>query len=153
MLGDLIAFCQDLNQQLDSLYPDSKIDFSYDLNGSDLPNSYFVKFDRYLLTTILTHLLTNAIKYSPPDSLISLFLSQSPENLSFTISDSGIGILEEEQERIFEPFQRGSNVGHIAGIGLGLAIVKKLVASYPGKMTIQSSVGQGTVFSLFLSKL
>lgn len=153
VLGDLIAFCEDLNQKLYYLYPDSQINFSYDLNCPDLSQGYFVKFDRSLLTTILTHLLTNAIKYSPRNSVVTLFLSQSPEYLIFTISDSGIGILEEEQEQIFEPFQRGSNVGHVAGIGLGLSIVKRFVESYPGKMTIQSTVGQGTIFSVFLSKL
>lgn len=111
-----------------------------------------VKFDPVLLKPVLTHLLANGIKYSPTILTIDLLLLESPEEIIFEIQDYGIGIPETELEKIFEPFQRGSNVGHIAGIGIGLTIARKLITFYGGRIEIKSELGQGTTVSLVIPK-
>jgi signal transduction histidine kinase len=77
-------------------------------------------------------------------------LSCEPDKVVFRIQDEGIGIPKEDQQRLFESFQRASNVGTIPGTGLGLAIVKKCVGLHQGQITVESEVGVGTTFSVTL---
>jgi signal transduction histidine kinase len=68
----------------------------------------------------------------------------------FRITDQGLGIPEEDQQRLFETFYRARNVGTIAGTGLGLAIVKKCVDLHGGHIAVESQVGIGTTFTVTL---
>jgi signal transduction histidine kinase len=83
--------------------------------------------DKNLLRQILTNLLSNAIKYSPEGSTVIFDLVCQDEQAIFYIKDQGIGISPEDQQRLFESFHRGGNVGKISGTGLGLTIAKKAV--------------------------
>ncbi|GAB1543997.1 hypothetical protein NUACC21_66730 [Scytonema sp. NUACC21] len=109
--------------------------------------------DKNLLQPILTNLLSNAMKYSPPSSQIDLQLSSQNENLIFQISDRGIGIPLADRQQLFEPFHRGSNVGEIEGTGLGLSVVKKFVDLHGGQIHVNSTVGEGTTFIVTLPLL
>jgi len=104
--------------------------------------------DKNLLRQILTNLLSNAIKYSPEGSTVTFDLICQDEKAIFHIKDEGIGISPEDQQRLFESFQRGSNVGKISGTGLGLTIVKKAVDLHGGQIVVKSDVGVGTTFSV-----
>ena len=104
--------------------------------------------DKNLLRQILTNLLSNAIKYSPEGSAVTFDLICQDEKAIFDIKDEGIGISPEDQQRLFESFQRGSNVGKISGTGLGLTIVKKAVDLHGGQIVVKSDVGVGTTFSV-----
>ena len=104
--------------------------------------------DKNLLRQILTNLLSNAIKYSPKGSAVTFDLICQDEKAIFDIKDEGIGISPEDQQRLFESFQRGSNVGKISGTGLGLTIVKKAVDLHGGQIAVKSEVGVGTTFSV-----
>jgi signal transduction histidine kinase len=104
--------------------------------------------DKNLLRQILTNLLSNAIKYSPEGSAVTFDLICQDEKAIFDIKDEGIGISPEDQQRLFESFQRGSNVGKISGTGLGLTIVKKAVDLHGGQIAVKSEVGVGTTFSV-----
>jgi signal transduction histidine kinase len=106
--------------------------------------------DKKLLQLILTNLLSNAIKYSPPASTVDLELSCQDGDVIFQIKDAGIGIPAVDQQRLFEPFHRGSNVGDVLGTGLGLAVVKKLVYLHGGQIAVASVVGVGTTFTVTL---
>lgn len=106
--------------------------------------------DKKLLQPILTNLISNAIKYSPPGSTVDLELSCRDGDVIFQIEDAGIGIPAAEQKQLFEPFHRGSNVGDIPGTGLGLAIIKKLVDIHNGQIALASEVGVGTTFTITL---
>ena len=106
--------------------------------------------DEKLLRQILTNLLSNAIKYCPESGTVHFALSCEPDKVVFRIQDEGIGIPKEDQQRLFESFQRASNVGTIPGTGLGLAIVKKCVGLHQGQITVESEVGVGTTFSVTL---
>jgi signal transduction histidine kinase len=99
--------------------------------------------DESLLGHILTNLLVNAAKYSSGKNAARLTLKTEGDHLVFEIHDEGVGIPVEDQERLFKPFQRGRNVGKVAGTGLGLVIVKRCVELHGGEITIQSAEGAG----------
>ncbi len=106
--------------------------------------------DENLLRHILGNLLSNAIKYSYPNSNVYFELLFQNQTVIFRIQDEGIGIPQEDQKQLFEPFHRASNVGTIPGTGLGLAIVKKCLETHGGEITVNSEVGVGTTFTVTL---
>ncbi len=109
--------------------------------------------DKNHLIQMLTNLVDNAIKYSQPEGKVSVSagetLIESKRVLEIAVADTGLGIPEEEQTRIFERFFRGSNnTPSLTGTGLGLAIVQELMQRHGGQATVQSQVGKGSVFTL-----
>jgi signal transduction histidine kinase len=107
-------------------------------------------WDKKLVRSLLSNLLSNAAKYSPPDSPITVSLNHDGQQATIQVCDRGIGIPAPDQTRIQEAFQRGSNVGEIGGTGLGLAIVQVGVSLHSGSWSIDSKEGQGTVVSVTL---
>jgi signal transduction histidine kinase len=105
-----------------------------------------VTADRKLIRQIVTNLLTNAGKYSPEESPVSLSLTRENEALVFRVKDEGVGIPENDRKHLFEAFHRAANVGTVAGTGLGLSIVKHAVDLHGGTITFESTVGAGTEF-------
>jgi signal transduction histidine kinase len=106
--------------------------------------------DAKLLRQILTNLLSNAIKYSPEGGTVSIQLNCEENCIIFSIADEGIGIPKEDRDKLFESFNRASNVGTIAGTGVGLSIVKKCVELHRGQIAVESKVGEGTKFTVRL---
>jgi PAS domain S-box-containing protein len=104
--------------------------------------------DPKLVRQIYVNLLTNAAKYSPDESEISINLTVKDENIITEIKDHGFGIPDDEQGRMFEKFYRGSNaVAHVPdGSGLGLYFVKSLLGLSNGKIWFTSKTGVGTSF-------
>ena len=146
----LIPFCQEIDAKIEYLHPGRTINFSHQLRLWQYPQDNGASFNPTLLAPMLMHLLGNAVKYSPPNSPLEFSLLRTKKHLIFRIRDLGIGIVAAEKELIFEPFQRGSNVEHIAGIGLGLTIVKKMLTLYGGNITIKNRSAQGTLVVLVL---
>lgn len=106
--------------------------------------------DRNKLSQILLNLLTNAIRYTDRDGQITVTLSQTETEIKVEVADTGIGILEEELERIFERFYR-VNKGRsrrTGGTGLGLSSVQILLASMGGRIEVTNQVGRGSQFYL-----
>ncbi len=114
------------------------------------PQKLSVKMDENILKHILFNLLSNAVKYSPESSLVSLNILGEKEQVICEVKDEGIGISVLDQERLFEAFHRGSNVGKISGTGLGMAIVHNAVKLHGGSITVKSQVGAGTTFTVCL---
>ncbi len=106
--------------------------------------------DEKLLRHIVINLLTNAIKYSPEGGTVQFDLSCADGQATIRISDQGLGIPEEDQKHLFEPFHRAKNVRDISGTGLGLPIVKRAVDAHGGTITLDSREGKGTTFSVKL---
>ncbi|MCG5060567.1 MAG: hybrid sensor histidine kinase/response regulator [Limnoraphis sp. WC205] len=121
-----------------------KINFSYQ------GHEFFGKWDERILRQMLSHLLSNAIKFSPADSEIDFKLIQQQDTIQFQVQDRGIGILAENQDKIFDPFYRGDNIGTIQGEGVGLAIVKKCVNLYGGQILLKTELNKGTIFIITL---
>jgi len=102
------------------------------------------------LDHIFHNLVENAVKYTPSGGQVTVSLARSGDEAQVTVTDTGIGIPEEAQAHLFEEFYRAPNARTYSavGTGLGLAIVKGLVDRYRGRITVQSSSGQGTTFTV-----
>lgn len=110
----------------------------------NLPGLYV---DGREIETVIINLIENAQKYSDTDSPISVDVFQQGDEMIFCVTDQGIGILPDDQERIFERFFRGDNgQRRVSGTGLGLAICKRIVDDHEGRIWVESERGQGSRF-------
>lgn len=114
------------------------------------PESLSVVLDEKIVRQILTNLVFNAVKYSPDGGEVRISYRYRDNTLTLQIQDQGIGIPDENQANIFEPFYRAKNVDYIAGTGLGLAIVKQGVHAHQGTIAVESEIGKGTTFTIEL---
>jgi PAS domain S-box-containing protein len=114
----------------------------------DLPEDLEVVLDERLFRAAVENLVTNALKYSPVDSAVEVEAGLKGDQLVVTVKDSGRGIPPLEQDRLFEPFFRASNVGNLSGTGLGLAIVRRAAEVHGGKVAFESTQDFGSVFRL-----
>ena len=119
---------------------------------TDAPSGLKVLGDQTLLVTALANLVSNAIAYSPRGSLVSISRRRRGDNIEIAVTDRGIGIALEDQERVFERFFRGDKARSRAtgGSGLGLAIVKHVAANHNGSIGVWSKPGTGSTFTLSL---
>ncbi|MBW4687455.1 MAG: hybrid sensor histidine kinase/response regulator [Komarekiella atlantica HA4396-MV6] len=143
---DLEAFCRQLVKEAQLIAKEKNLTLVF-VSPRELGESVW---DEGLLRHILGNLLSNAIKYSLPGGIVRFELIAQEKAVIFQIQDRGIGIPQEDQKRLFQPFQRADNVGTIPGTGLGLAIVKKCVEAHGGEIVVNSQVGVGTTFIVTL---
>ncbi|OBA61787.1 two-component sensor histidine kinase [Mycobacterium sp. 1100029.7] len=117
---------------------------------TDAPGGLRVLGDQTLLVTALANLVSNAIAYSTPGSPVSISRRRRGDNVEIAVTDRGIGIALEDQERVFERFFRGDKARSRAtgGSGLGLAIVKHVAANHNGSIGVWSKPGTGSTFTL-----
>ncbi len=109
-----------------------------------------LKIDRFILEKIFSNLLSNAVRYTPPDGKVIVETDLDNHFWSFKISDTGIGITEEDQKQIFDEFYRAENAKKFAtiGTGLGLNIVKKMIENLGGQIELVSKLNQGTTITV-----
>lgn len=142
--ADVTIFCRDIVEEFQFNYRTHQIEFEC------AEKSIRAAIDRKLLRRALTNLIINAMKYSPHNTLVLLTLArQGTDGLVICVSDSGIGIPEEDQPRLFEPFHRARNVNNIPGTGLGLPITKQAVELHGGDIRFETGE-QGTTFIIQL---
>ena len=108
--------------------------------------------DRSAVQRLLAILLDNAVKYTPPPGAIELRLEARNGKAVISVRDSGIGISEQDQAKIFERFYRVDKARsrELGGAGIGLAIAEWIVQQHRGSLTVQSSIGTGSTFSIKL---
>jgi PAS domain S-box-containing protein len=115
-----------------------------------------VNGDAARLTQALSELVENAITFTPAGGEVVVEVEGAEEQgrqwVTIAVRDTGPGILIEEQERVFDRFYRGNlaESGHVAGTGLGLSMVQAILNGHAGQVTINSKVGQGSTFTLWL---
>ncbi|MDE1191597.1 MAG: PAS domain-containing sensor histidine kinase [Arachidicoccus sp.] len=109
-----------------------------------------VVLDPVLLKHIMMNLISNAVKYSPEDSAITIHSYGNKSSIKICIKDEGIGISEEDQKHLMQRFFRGANVTNIQGTGLGLHIVAKYAELMNGTIQCKSVVNQGSEFIVAL---
>lgn len=121
-------------------------------NELEIPADLKAYADKDAVRQILANLLDNAIKYTRPGGLVRITAQQSGEAVAVSVFDTGIGISEEEQTRIFERFYRVDKARsrELGGTGLGLSIVKHLVEAHGGQVLVESLPGKGSTFTFLL---
>ncbi|MBZ8178728.1 hybrid sensor histidine kinase/response regulator [Oscillatoria salina] len=142
---NIALYCQNLLAEFSIIATEK-----HSLKFSDRGECRLVYLDEKLLRHILNNLLSNAIKYSPQGGKISLNLVCKTEQVILQVTDEGIGIPSDYQNKIFQQFERAKNVGKIKGTGLGLSIVKQAVELHQGTIFVESKEGVGTRFTVTL---
>jgi len=115
---------------------------------NDLPN---IKADPDRISWVLNNFLTNAIKYAPAESAITVEVHKSGDQISFSVSDKGQGIDEVYLGRIFERYFQVPGRPDKKGSGIGLAICKEFIEAMGGKIWVKSKIGEGSSFGFDLS--
>jgi signal transduction histidine kinase len=125
--------------------------FAIDYQGPVAPLPV-VQADPGAVGQALCNLLDNAVKYSGEERGIRVSLGRANGSVVLSVSDNGIGISDEEQQRIFDRFHRVSTglVHDVKGSGLGLSIVQHVVSAHGGQISVESEEGRGSTFSIYL---
>jgi PAS domain S-box-containing protein len=125
-------------------------------NGEDVINLEVTGKEKplYIASEYVQHALdnlaSNAIKYSVLGDKPKIELEFQPDHLEIRVTDKGIGIPEDELDKVFEPFHRARNIGEVTGTGLGLVIAKEYVEMNQGTIAVESTLGKGTRFTVVL---
>jgi signal transduction histidine kinase len=123
----------------------------HELALSQPPAPVVARCDPARIAQVINNLLSNAIKYSPDGGRVEVALGDAAGEAVLAVTDQGVGIPAEEQEHIFRPFRRASSAGgDIPGVGLGLAVASRIAAAHGGRIEVESAVGAGSTFRLFL---
>lgn len=143
-LSDLFA---ELIEYFEILTNDKHIRLTHDI----APN-VLIEADRRKIEELITNLMSNAVKYIANEKTINLTLEQHGHAAVFAIQDSGIGIKKENLTKLFDRYymEQAHVDKSIRGSGLGLAIAKKIVQGHKGEITVASSEGQGSIFTVTL---
>jgi PAS domain S-box-containing protein len=144
---------------LDRLVQDAIEDFQVEAQRADLKLRAKIE-DRLPPATgsptyfrrLLDNLLSNAVKFTPAGGRVTVKLRGQGDWLALAVSDTGVGVPEEELDRIFERFYQvdGSARRRYGGVGLGLALVKEIAQAYGGRVLVESQVDHGTTFTVLL---
>lgn len=141
---DIVAFCRKHLENV-LLIDEQRHDFTFHADGQ-----WIIMADPRLLEHIFVNLLTNAMKYSPEDTTITITLSESDGYVRIQVKDEGIGIPAEDQPHLFKAFYRARNAAQAHGTGLGLAIVRRNVELHGGSISFESVEGKGSTFTVSL---
>lgn len=112
-----------------------------------------IQTDGELVANALRNVISNAVKFTPADGSITVSIAMQPTSVEITVTDTGIGIVEEDQQRVFEPYVRIDQGKLFEGLGLGLSSVKRQMALLGGSVELASKPGQGTTVRLTIAKM
>jgi len=141
---EMRAFLLDLRQRLAGVLDTQRI-------RVEMPEeSPLVSADPDRLERVFTNLLSNALKYSPPETEVVVTAEIQHGEVTVSVTDSGAGIAREELSHLFERFYRAKGTRKAEGLGLGLYITKMLVEAMGGRIWVESEVGKGSTFSFAL---
>jgi two-component system, NtrC family, sensor histidine kinase KinB len=133
-------------REAEGRYSDQAAEKRIDININCFADLSFVYADRRAVRSIFDNLLTNALRFTPPEGHILLAAEETKDFVQFTVRDSGKGIEAERVANIFDRFNASSE----SGTGMGLALVRRLVESLGGQIAVESRVGAGTTFRFTL---
>ncbi len=146
---EVISFRDDLDRALVVISTQAKKRKIQLHDATDLNDSYWITADSLRLRQIIINLISNAVKYSPEGSVVTVALEKRAGKVVFSVKDSGKGIAEKNLCLIFEPFTRlEENKDGVDGVGIGLAITRKLVEIMNGRILVESIVNEGSTFSI-----
>lgn len=147
---------KDENIYLNAIILDNLTRFSDKIESEKLKvnttfsDDFYIQSDNYLVSIVISNLISNAIKYSNKNGEININLANNNNHITFSIADNGIGIAPLDMDKIFNSFYRSDVTNHaeIKGTGLGLSIVKRLCDLLKLEITVESKLNQGTTFIL-----
>jgi two-component system, OmpR family, sensor kinase len=143
LVGDVVAdLCDQWRKK------DSEVSFSY--RGLEDLEEAVVHGNEDYLRQLLTILLDNAFKFTPPGGRVTVEGALDSETVWVAVSDTGVGIKPSEVSRIFERFYRANNVGSTDGTGLGLSIARHIAAQHGGRIEVDSAPDRGSRFTVTL---
>jgi len=116
------------------------------------PEKTFLLGDSRMLQRMLSNILDNAVKYTPPGGEVKVSVSEANRDIVITIHDTGIGISGADLTRIFERFYRGDQSRSEPGTGLGLSLARAIARAHGGDVTVTSELNQGSTFTIILPK-
>jgi two-component system, OmpR family, phosphate regulon sensor histidine kinase PhoR len=114
----------------------------------NIQDNVFLNIDPWAFNSIVTNLLENALLYSPADKPIEINLKQEGDKLQLLVKDQGVGIPDNEKEKIFQKFYRADATQGYKGTGLGLFIADYFVKRHGGKMEVKDNTPQGSIFKI-----
>ena len=115
---------------------------------NETPNNIHIEADYNTMSTVMRNLISNAIKFTEPNGKVTIAASQSISDTTISVTDSGVGISPENQEKLFKLEHSYSTKGtsNETGTGLGLVVCKEFVEQNNGTITVTSSLKEGTTF-------
>ncbi len=131
-----------VQEEIQRFNNDYRINISIDKSLTD-SDQMIVIGDEYLLKVAVSNIIDNACKYSP-DHTVNIKFQHIEKLIEVIFEDRGMGISEEDREKIFEPFYRGTNALSISGIGIGLPLVNQIIKNHNGIIKLSSQIGKGT---------
>jgi len=143
--SDLLKIVEEVVEGFREEIKRKKIKFELNLPSKKLPK---IKVDPQKIFIVIQNLLDNAIRYNFPGGIVKISLDFDQKEMKFSISDTGIGIPESEQENVFKRFFRASNAlkFETEGNGIGLYLAKNIVEAHGGKIWFESKENKGTTF-------
>jgi two-component system sensor histidine kinase/response regulator len=145
--GDLIRTVEEAYSTMVQMANKGHVNLALDIQR-DTP---LAVYDSDRMIQVLTNLMSNAIKFTPENGHVSVGAQCVGQEFVLTIKDTGLGIPKEDLSKVFERFYRVNRPGkEITGTGLGLAIVRRIIDAHCGRIDVQSTVGEGTTFVIYL---
>jgi PAS domain S-box-containing protein len=142
--GDLDAICREALDAIRQAHPGRNVVYRHEGDGRG-------EYDAERVVQALVNLLTNAVRYSSPDSDLTLSWRADGDQRVIAVHNDGAPIAPHLLGQIFEPFKRGDVAGNTwGGVGLGLYIVKQIVTAHGGAVSVRSAEGEGTTFEITL---
>ncbi len=147
---DMSILCREVAQQNAIFAKANNVEIKVEIDEKTPP----IKADRNKLMQVIDNLVNNAIKYTQGKGVVTISSESHNGQVTFAVTDQGIGIPKDQYDRIFEKFFRAKNAvsNQADGSGLGLYVVQKLIESHQGKIWFESEVDQGTTFYFSLPK-
>lgn len=137
---NIVEIIKENISEVDPFLNNQKINFSTDAD------TIMIDVDKYRLTQVITNLLTNAIKFSPPETDINVKIEKDNDFVTVSVQDFGPGIPEDKIEKIFDKFYQAQNSENIEGLGLGLYISSEIISNHGGVLNLNTVEGEGSTF-------
>ncbi len=144
--SNLASIINEAIHEMDYWFDNDKFDLNSDLN-----DNIYAKVDAGKIKQVIGNLLSNAFKYSSHNKKINIRLFIRKKEVCIEVEDHGIGIPEDQFQRIFDKFYRVDQKEGVSGTGLGLTMVKEIVEAHGGKISVSSKIGTGSKFSITLN--
>lgn len=144
---DLSLLFEEMAEYFSVILEDNQIDFS-----ASIEKNIFIRGNKDKIEELMHSLVSNSMKYIGEGNRITLTLKKENNKVIIMVKDDGIGIAQEEQEKVFSRFYRAKNNNN-TGSGLGLSICKKIVELHGGEMNIESKIGRGTKINVVVDEL